>query len=224
MREIFGNLWEVEADLRVISTNPIVNRHAAAVMGRGCALEAKARVPDIEYHFAKLLKTHGNRVMRLARLSDGSGLASFPVKHHWKDEADPDLIRRSAKQLAALADKFGYERVVLPRPGCGNGRLCWDDIKPILADVLDDRFAVITFPQQGNPRRGANQEGISSSSWRVVRESQRTFRTGDVERHVVASGLTKESAEAKAAEENERQLREWAGSDYPLAFHLAEPE
>jgi hypothetical protein len=42
VREIFENLWEVEADLRVITTNSDVNRDGAAVMGRGCACEARS--------------------------------------------------------------------------------------------------------------------------------------------------------------------------------------
>ncbi|MDQ3316859.1 MAG: ADP-ribose-binding protein, partial [Actinomycetota bacterium] len=125
MVEIFGNLWELPCDLRVITTNPDVNRAGEAVMGRGCAREAKAKVPGIERHFAKLLGAHGNRVMRLARLGDGSVLASFPVKHHWHEEADPELIQRSARQLVALADKFGYRELLIPRPGCGNGSLSW---------------------------------------------------------------------------------------------------
>ncbi len=146
MKEAVGDLWEMPADLRVITTNPAINRKNQAVMGRGCALEAKRRIPGLEYRFAGLLREHGNRVMRLARYR-GADLASFPVKHHWKDEADPDLVHSSALQLAALADKFGYECVVLPRPGCGNGRLSWEGIRPILAEILDDRFTVVTFPQ-----------------------------------------------------------------------------
>ena len=149
MREIFGNLWEVDADLRVITTNPIVNRDGAAVMGRGCAREAKERITGLEYHFAGLLRKHGNRVMRLTRPRRGAALASFPVKHHWKEAADPRLIRRSALQLVALADKFGYGRVVIPRPGCGNGRLSWEEVRPVLAEVFDDRFTVVTFPPGG---------------------------------------------------------------------------
>jgi hypothetical protein len=152
VKEIEGNLWDVAADLRAITTNPIVNRRDEAVMGRGCAREAKSKVPGIERHFARLLRAHGNRVMLLSRLRDGSRLASFPVKHHWKEEADPRLIRRSAQQLVALADKFGYERVVIPRPGCGNGRLSWEEVGPVLAGILDDRFSVVTFPQ--GRRRG----------------------------------------------------------------------
>lgn len=146
MKEAVGDLWEMPADLRVITTNPAINAKNQAVMGRGCALEAKRRIPGLEYRFAGLLREHGNRVMRLARYR-GADLASFPVKHHWKQEADPELIRSSARQLAALADKFGYERVVLPRPGCGNGRLLWSDVRPVLARILDDRFTVVTFPQ-----------------------------------------------------------------------------
>lgn len=144
MRELYGNLWEVPCDLRVITTNGCVNGSGAAVMGRGCAREAKERFPGLEYLFARMLKKHGNRVMRLRALPDGSHLATFPVKKHWRDEAMPELIRRSADQLVALADKFGYERIALPRPGCGNGRLRWTDVKALLEPILDDRFTVVS--------------------------------------------------------------------------------
>ncbi len=157
MLEIFGDLWEVEADLRVVTTNPVVNGAGAAVMGRGCAREAKGKVPGIEYHFARRLQEHGNRVMLLATLPDGSRLASFPVKHHWRRPAVPELIRRSADQHVGLVDKFreshGIESVVLPRPGCGNGSLLWEDVRPLLAGVLDDRFSVVTFPVGDHPPR-----------------------------------------------------------------------
>lgn len=150
MLEAVGNLWDVEADLRCITTNGATRKSdGAAVMGRGCAREAKTKFPGIDFRLGELLRKHGNRVMRLMKLPDGSHLASFPVKHNWREQADPDLIRRSAEQLVALADKFGYERVVLPRPGCGNGKLSYDQVRPILAGVLDERFAVITFCQKG---------------------------------------------------------------------------
>ncbi len=152
MREAHGNLWEIRCDLRVVTTNGDVNARNRAVMGRGCAREAKERFPGLEYHFALLLRAHGNRVMRLLKpcpANGGAALASFPVKYHWREEADLELISRSARQLVALADTFGYARVALPRPGSGNGRLSWEDVRPILAEILDDRFTVVTFP----PRR-----------------------------------------------------------------------
>ncbi len=155
MHETLGSLWQVKADLRVVTTNPIVNARGQAVMGRGCAREAKERIPGLEYRFAELLEAHGNRVMRLVRPctpTAGAALASFPVKHHWKDAADLDLIARSARQLVRLADKYNYKQVGLPRPGCGNGRMQWAQVRPVLAEILaGDRFTVVTFPPGGAP-------------------------------------------------------------------------
>lgn len=154
MKEFCGNLWEVPCDLRVVTTNGSRNRRGAAVMGRGCAKEATERITGIEFHFGKLLARYGNRVMRLTSPArNGWALASFPVKHHWHETGDPALIRRSAKQLVALADKFGYRDVLIPRPGCGNGSLRWQDVRPILEQVLDDRFTVVTFPEGAAPPR-----------------------------------------------------------------------
>lgn len=159
MLEATADLWAVEADLRVITTNGATRRSdAAAIMGRGCAREAKDRIEGLEYHFGRLLGEHGNRVMRLAETDPdgthalgrfskdraGTVLASFPVKHHWKEEAVPELIGRSVGQLVALADKFGYGRIALPRPGCGNGRLRWTEVKKLLEPILDNRFTVVS--------------------------------------------------------------------------------
>ena len=164
MKEITANLWEVPADLRVITTNGATRRDGACVMGRGCAYEAKSRYPGIDHRLGDLIKRYGNRVMRLGRYGAGGAgvmIASFPVKHHWRQEADPNLIRCSARQLVALADKFGYENVVLPRPGCGAGRLAWRDIRPILDEKLDGRFTVATFPRKPLPREPLPREQSS---------------------------------------------------------------
>jgi hypothetical protein len=83
-------------------------------MGRGCALQAKEAVPGVEYKLGGLLAEHGNRVMRLAALPDGSRLGTFPVKHRWREAADLELIERSARQLVELADLFGYQRLFAP--------------------------------------------------------------------------------------------------------------
>ncbi|MDP9486325.1 MAG: hypothetical protein M3Q49_11190 [Actinomycetota bacterium] len=156
MKEIEANLWSTPADLRVITTNGVTRSDGAAVMGRGCALEAKRRITGLEYHFGKLLKEHGNRVMRLTDPKKGAALASFPVKWHWKEKASAALIGRSARQLVELADRFGYERIILPRAGCGNGGLSWTDVRPILEVLLDDRFTVVTFPTPKRTDRKAS--------------------------------------------------------------------
>ncbi len=148
MRETKADLWTVPAEgrtLRLITTNGQVTRAGRCVMGRGCAREARDRFPGLDRKLALLIGEHGNRPMRLMRLPDGSDLASFPVKHHWRENADPDLIARSAERLVALVDKFQYSTAILPRPGCGNGGLSWPDVRKRIEPLLDERFIVVSF-------------------------------------------------------------------------------
>lgn len=144
MKEVTGNLWTYPADVRVITTNGTVKKNGECVMGRGCAAEAKQRWPDVPKMLGAHLEARGNIPMRFP---DNLGLVllSLPVKHQWYEKADPKLIEVSAKILAAWADLHKWETLVLPRPGCGNGGLRWENVKPVLEPILDDRFHVITF-------------------------------------------------------------------------------
>ena len=72
-------------------------------------------------------------------------LITFPTKHHYKDDSDPELIRQSAVQLKQVADKFDLTKIYLPAVGCGLGRLDYEQqVKPVLQEILDDdRFVVV---------------------------------------------------------------------------------
>lgn len=163
MREVHGDLWPHPCPIKVITTNGDINAKGAAVMGRGVALQAKTIVPGIEFMLAARIRKHGNHcgiVARQARL-DGQTLIviSFPVKHHWHERANLDLIERSAIELVAGVDRLGFPEIVMPRPGCGNGGLEWeteaakrrtDDhppigVKDMIKDILDDRFVVVKY-------------------------------------------------------------------------------
>lgn len=142
-QEAVGDLWELgeDSDLICITTNGFIKTNGAAVMGRGCALEAKQRYPLIEFVLGRAIKEDGNRCHLLL-----AKLCSFPVKHNWWEQADLELIERSAKELMDLVDQLKKERVLLPRPGCGNGGLKWDEVKQVLG-CLDERITVVTYAQ-----------------------------------------------------------------------------
>lgn len=83
-------------------------------------------------------------------------LVTFPVKVHWKDTASLDLIRRSALDLMATLDMpplWPTRKVILPRPGCGNGGLSWVHVRPVIAPILDNRVWVIARPMKGELAR-----------------------------------------------------------------------
>ena len=155
MLEVYGNLWDYPADVKVITTNGFVKTNGECVMGRGCAREAAVRWPNLPRMVGNWIKEHGNIpgcfIPGLMQ-HDMTYIWTMPVKHNWWEEADLNLIQTSARMLVNAANlndqwKTGFT-VVMPRPGSGNGRLDWEtSVKPAIKDILDDRFHVITFAQ-----------------------------------------------------------------------------
>lgn len=140
MVEVTGDLWTYPADWRVITTNGTVKRNGACVMGRGCAKEAKDRYPGFEYKLGVIIM--GKTGNRLAVFYDDN-LITFPVKHNWWERADSDLIKQSTDELLSFSNHYKHPEIVMPRPGCGNGGLKWEDVKPLL-EALPDNVKVIT--------------------------------------------------------------------------------
>ena len=139
MVEAVGNIWDyLGRAVITITTNGHVTRKGEAVFGRGCALQARERFPWLAERLGELLCIHGNHVHLLA-----PGIVSFPVETSPWAVPDTSLIRRSAAELRVLVDREGWPFVVVPRPGCGGGGLCWEEVRPLLTDFFDDRFLVI---------------------------------------------------------------------------------
>ncbi len=154
MKEIKGNIFNVEADAICVTTNGVVKANGELVMGAGIAKAFAERWPSLPLRLGQAVKAHGNVVMvnkawevspQKIHTMPSYHIISFPTKHHWKDKSDLGLIIRSAKQLVVVADKLNLKQVVLTRPGCGLGGLDWEtQVKPVLEPILDDRFNIIT--------------------------------------------------------------------------------
>ena len=148
MREDLLDLWNAPADARCITTNGSIKSNGRAVMGRGCAKQATLRYPFMQLKLGAAIRTYGNHVRVLFEPPTGPenwALVSFPVKHYWDEQANLALIERSAAELVALADDRGWREIVLPRPGCGNGKLSWTrQVRLVIRPLLDDRFLVVT--------------------------------------------------------------------------------
>ncbi len=140
MNEVSGNIWDYLGKAVVaITTNGHVTRDGKAVLGHGCARQARERFPDLHVRLGRLLREGGNHVHFL-----GDGMVSFPVEETPWSVPDLKLISRSALELRALADAAGWSRIMVPRPGCGGGGLGWHEVRPVVAEYFDERFFVIT--------------------------------------------------------------------------------
>lgn len=139
-----GDLWILAKDAVIcVTTNGVVRRDGACVMGRGTALQAKTRYPYLPYKIGQWIWMSGN-VPGVFQCAGYIALVSFPVKHHWDELADLNLIEDSAATLRQIATRWKWKSVFLPRPGCGNGGLDWKDVGPLIGAILDDRFTVVT--------------------------------------------------------------------------------
>ena len=143
MKEIIGNLWDYRFHRNVvlcITTNGYVKKKShEAVMGAGCALEATKLYPGINKILGELILKNGNIVQFIF-----DNILAFPVKHNWWESANIELIVKSANELKEIADNNKETIYLLPRPGCGNGYLKWEDVKKNIVNILPNNVAVIT--------------------------------------------------------------------------------
>jgi len=152
MIEIKGDLWAEgkKADAICITTNGFVKKNGAAVMGRGCALEARQKFPGIDFILGKELLQYNTRVFEILTYNQNKehsiSIVSFPVKYNFWEKASLTLIEKSAKELVEAANnRESWKKILIPRPGCGNGKLDWNtEVKPILEGILDNRFYIIS--------------------------------------------------------------------------------
>jgi hypothetical protein len=140
MLETVADIWKYSSSsVIVITTNGSVTLDGRAIFGHGVARQAATRFPCLAEKLGRLLKEKGNHVYDL-----GGGIVSFPVEETPWSLPDLRIIARSAQELQELADFCGWQKIVVPRPGCGGGGLAWKDVKPLLQACFDQRFLVIS--------------------------------------------------------------------------------
>jgi hypothetical protein len=145
MKEIVGDMWQEHAEGAVvaITTNGAVNKVGRAIMLRGCARQARVRYPELLQTLGELLRRHGNHVFDL-----GHQIVSFPVEVDPYQVPEMRVIDQSCRELVELTDYKGWQKVVVPRPGCGGGGLEWQEVKTILERHFDERFYVIRIQER----------------------------------------------------------------------------
>ena len=156
-----------------ITTNGFVKKTGQAVMGKGIAKQIKDKISKIDIQLGNIIRIAGNEV-NVIRDYDKTKIVAFPVKpdkiyvdnpdkvnfavNHmrhkfkmydtipgWACVADIEIIYESTKRLVQLADKNKWNEIYLPKPGCGAGELEWEDVSPIMEELLDDRFYICDF-------------------------------------------------------------------------------
>ena len=175
MIEITGDIWgyyDVGCNI-CITTNGFVKKNGWAVMGRGIALQAKKRFPNIDIRYGNMLggpTSTGNPNTFMFVEEIAPRIFSFPVKRDWGIcspgnvvshmtstykigdivpgwalKAEVEIIKESLLLLSIQHFNKRFDEIILPRPGCGAGELNWGwDVRP-LCEEYGDWLKVITL-------------------------------------------------------------------------------
>lgn len=149
-----GDMWRAyaTADLFLITTNTTVTARGTLVMGRGIARQARDRFPGLAealgQHILNICGGLGEYGLLISPCWPAAKLGAFQVKQHYSQPASLELIRRSTAALCAWCAEHPTATVAVNFPGIGNGRLCREDVLPIIAQ-LPDQITIWQYPPAG---------------------------------------------------------------------------
>lgn len=165
MQEIIGeDLFDLIQDKRFdaicVTTNGSIMPNGENPMSGGCAGAAARRWESMPKRLGHFL-LHGPNVPYclgyvdpmtddLRQLGEPNLLGrhvavwTFPTMYQIGELASLKLVARSAELMLDMADAWNYTGVALARPGTGIGGLSWEtEVKPLVSQILDDRFYAI---------------------------------------------------------------------------------
>jgi hypothetical protein len=140
MKIVTEDLWK-PCDCWVVTTNSILKRNGALVMGRGAAYEAIEKFPGIDMECGKAIKANDadRKVYGFRLINAHFGI--FQTKVNWWDNAEIKVIEYSIKMLAKEARAYPKLRYRLNFPGIGCGGLLNKDVVGFL-EILPDNVTV----------------------------------------------------------------------------------
>lgn len=139
-----GDMWSVfgKTDHFIITTNPIVRKDGACVMGAGIAKQFAIRYPKGPFDLGDEIKMHQlydyDLTYGVFGTYDDQPVYFFMVKDHWVNKAKLRIIRDSSNRLRMSAKARPEERYDLNFPGIGNGGLSKEEVLPMIEDLPDN--------------------------------------------------------------------------------------
>jgi hypothetical protein len=137
-------------DAVCVTINTVIKADGSLVMGAGTAAVIAAKFPQVPAEFGRIIKAQ----RKYSPTHTFPAICTFytptvigmPTKVHYSNKSTLELVERSLKQLGIIVNTFGYERVLLPKPGCALGGLSWSkEVRPLCEELLDKRYWIIGY-------------------------------------------------------------------------------
>lgn len=152
MRRTRGNIWTFHRTHWVlVPTNVGFNlKEFEAIMGRGLALDAKRRFPDLPKWYGDVCMRQRKKTMFV--LNHPHRLVLMPTKpfnerepwNSWNCKSTIEFVEKQVAYLAQQNLDFWELPITLPLVGCGEGGLLAEDVMPVLERHLtSDLFLLV---------------------------------------------------------------------------------
>ena len=138
MKEITGDIWSYLGKAWiVIPTNTQTKKDGTAVMGKGLALQAAQRFPDLPHRYGRYLSMASE-----ALVLENEKLILLPTKDNWRSPSTLELIKKGVEIINRWA-KHPRVSIITPRLGCGNCQRDWEtEVKPLMINLPDNVFVI----------------------------------------------------------------------------------
>ncbi len=128
---IEGNIFDSPAQVIVNTVNTV------GVMGKGLALEFKARYPQMFEKYKEACEKKSLKIGKLMLVSASDHLLLlFPTKENWRFPSKLSYIEKGLKCFCDNYAQRGITSIAFPKLGCGNGDLNWEDVRPLMEKYL----------------------------------------------------------------------------------------
>ena len=132
-----GNLIESDVEALVNTVNTV------GVMGKGVALQFKKAFPE---NFKKYEQAVKNKEVQIGKVfvtetgkfTNPKYIINFPTKKHWRYPSKIEWVKEGLNDLRNFILHNKIKSIAIPPLGCGNGKLKWSDVKPLIIDSLSD--------------------------------------------------------------------------------------
>ena len=129
---ISGNLFTSNAKVLVNTVNTV------GVMGKGIAYDFKKYYPKMFEEYKQLCDTNQLNIgdLQLYKTTN-KWILNFPTKEHWRSPSKIEFIEKGLQKLVQDAHKLQINDIAMPKLGCGNGGLDWEnEVKPLVEKYL----------------------------------------------------------------------------------------
>ena len=117
--------------------------NCSGAMGKGIALQFKAKFPEMFEQYKALCKDNKYNVGDVFQYQYKDGFVyNLGTQKTWWEKAELEYIEESLHRMLEMAEDDGVSEIAMPAIGAGLGGISWDDIKPLISKVASNHPTV----------------------------------------------------------------------------------